>query len=50
MQPEEEDMPLELADPRLEYIAFLEEDTDFIEERLAVDDVLFSLLFALAGL
>jgi hypothetical protein len=42
-------MTLELMDPRLEYIAFLEEDADFIEERLAVDDVLFSLLFVPAG-
>ena len=42
-------MTLELTDPRLEYIAYLEEDADFIEERLTIDDVLFSLLFAPMG-
>ena len=40
---------LEFADPRLEYIAYLEEDTDFVEERLTIDDALFSLLFAPMG-
>ena len=40
---------LEFADPRLEYIAYLEEDVDFLEERLTIDDVLFSLLFAPMG-
>lgn len=36
---------LYLEDPRLEYIAFMEEDADYSEYHLALDP-LFSFLFA----
>jgi len=37
---------LDVADVRLEYIAYLEEESDFLERRLMADDILFSFLFA----
>jgi hypothetical protein len=38
-----------LEDPRLEYIAFLEDDTDHLQYRLALDP-LFSFLFTATSL
>jgi hypothetical protein len=37
---------IDVMDVRLEYIAYLEEDSDFVESRLIVEDILFSFLFA----
>jgi len=37
---------LEVADVRLEYIAYMEEEGDFLESRLFAEDILFSFLFA----
>jgi hypothetical protein len=42
-------MTLELADPRLEYIAYLEEDVDVADHWLMARDILFSFLFAPAA-
>ena len=42
-------MTLELADPRLEYIAYLEEDVDLADHWLIARDILFSFLFAPAA-
>jgi hypothetical protein len=40
---------LDVADVRLEYIAYLEEESDLLDRRLMADDILFSLLFAPAS-
>jgi hypothetical protein len=40
---------LDVADVRLEYIAYLEEESEFLERRLMADDILFSFLFAPAS-
>ena len=40
---------LDAADVRLEYIAYLEEESDLLERRLMADDILFSFLFAPAS-
>jgi len=37
---------LDVGDVRLEYIAYLEEEGDFLEGRLIAEDILFSFLFA----
>jgi hypothetical protein len=37
---------LDVMDVRLEYIAYLEEESDFLESRLIAEDILFSFLFA----
>ena len=37
---------LDMMDVRLEYIAYLEEESDFVESRLFLEDILFSFLFA----
>jgi hypothetical protein len=37
---------VDVADVRLEYIAYMEEESDFVESRLLADDILFSFLFA----
>jgi len=37
---------LDVSDVRLEYIAYLEEESDFLESRLFAEDILFSFLFA----
>jgi hypothetical protein len=36
---------LDVGDVRLEYIAYLEEESDFLERGLMADDMLFSFLF-----
>jgi hypothetical protein len=40
---------LDVADVRLEYIVYLEEESDLLERRLMADDILFSFLFAPAS-
>jgi len=40
---------LDVADVRLEYIAYLEEESEFLERWLMADDILFSFLFAPAS-
>jgi len=37
---------LDVADVRLEYIVYMEEESDFVESRLILEDILFSFLFA----
>jgi hypothetical protein len=37
---------LDVADVRLEYIAYLERESDLLESRLIAGDILFSFLFA----
>jgi hypothetical protein len=37
---------IDVMDVRLEYIAYLEEEGDFVESRLILEDILFSFLFA----
>jgi hypothetical protein len=37
---------IDVMDVRLEYIAYLEEESDFVENRLLLEDILFSFLFA----
>lgn len=37
---------LDVADVRLEYIVYMEEESDFLESRLITEDILFSFLFA----
>ena len=40
---------LYVVDMRLEYIAYMEEESDFLESRLFAEDILFSFLFAPAS-
>jgi hypothetical protein len=42
-------MTLDIPDARLEYIAYLEEDADLSDGWLVTRDILFSFLFAPAG-
>ena len=42
-------MILDLPDSRLEYIAYMEEDEDFMERWSATRDILFSFLFTSAS-
>jgi hypothetical protein len=37
---------LDVMDVRLEYIVYLEEESEFLEGRLFAEDILFSFLFA----
>jgi hypothetical protein len=37
---------LDVLDVRLEYIVYMEEESDFLEGRLIAEDILFSFLFA----
>ena len=39
-------LSLDVLDVRLEYIAYIEEESDFLESRLSAEDILFSFLFA----
>jgi hypothetical protein len=42
-------MTLDIPDARLEYIAYMEEDADLADRWLITRDILFSFLFAPAG-
>ena len=37
---------LDVSDVRLEYIAYMEDESDFLESRPIEEDILFSFLFA----
>jgi len=39
-------LSLDVLDVRLEYIVYMEEESDFLEGRLIAEDILFSFLFA----
>jgi hypothetical protein len=40
---------LDVMDVRLEYIVYIEEESEFLEGRLFAEDILFSFLFAPAS-
>ena len=39
-------LSLDVLDVRLEYVVYMEEESDFLEGRLIAEDILFSFLFA----